>query len=87
MYRGRFNTAKSLLYISDILHFSKEIPISQILNFTKKRIEEKEVLESYIIKITKKINELKKYKMKKNKKYEDYQKLQKSCPKSIHYFL
>ena len=45
-------------YISDILKFSSEISISQIPKFMKKKIEEKEELESTIQELSKKINEL-----------------------------
>ncbi|MDF2738313.1 MAG: hypothetical protein K0S93_2173, partial [Nitrososphaeraceae archaeon] len=45
-------------YISDILKFSSEISISQIPQFIKKRIEEKEELESTMQKLYIKINEL-----------------------------
>ena len=38
-------------YISDILKFSSEIPISQIPQYMKKRIEEKEELESDVQRI------------------------------------
>jgi hypothetical protein len=45
-------------YISDIVKFSSEISISQIPQFMKKRIEEKEELESVVQKLSTKINEL-----------------------------
>ena len=45
-------------YISDILKFSSEIPISEIPQYMKKRIEEKEKLESDIRKLSRKKNEL-----------------------------
>ncbi len=45
-------------YISDILKFSSEIPISQIPHYMKKRIEEKEDLESSIQQLSKKTKEL-----------------------------
>ena len=49
-------------YISDILKFSSEIPISEIPKFMKKRIEEKERLESAVQELSTKINELTKIK-------------------------
>jgi CENP-B N-terminal DNA-binding domain len=45
-------------YISDILKFSSEIPISQIPHYMKKRIEEKEDLESSIQQLSQKTKEL-----------------------------
>ena len=45
-------------YISDIMKFSSEIYISQIPQFIKKRIVDKEELETAIEKLSKKINEL-----------------------------
>jgi hypothetical protein len=45
-------------YISDILKFSQEIPISQIPNYMKKRSQEKEDLESSVQQLSKKIKEL-----------------------------
>ena len=45
-------------YISDIIKFSTEISISQIPQFMKKRIEEKEELERALQKLSEKINEL-----------------------------
>ena len=45
-------------YISDILKFSNEIFISQIPQFMKKRIEEKEGLETDVQKLSKNIDEL-----------------------------
>src|SRR5215208_110118 len=45
-------------YISDIFKFSSEIPIYEIPKFMKKRIEEKEKLESEIQELSKKRDEL-----------------------------
>ena len=45
-------------YISDIIKFSSEIPISEIPKFMKKRIEEKEKLESEIRELSRKKDEL-----------------------------
>ena len=45
-------------YISDLLKFSSEIPISQIPHYMKKRIQEKEDLESSIQQLSKKTKEL-----------------------------
>jgi len=45
-------------YISDILKFSSEIPLSQIPNFMKERIEEKEKLENEVQELSKKRDEL-----------------------------
>ena len=45
-------------YISDILKFSSEISISQIPSYLKKKIEEKEGLESAIQQLSKKTEEL-----------------------------
>src|SRR5215211_123195 len=45
-------------YISDILKFSSEIPISEIPKFMKKRIEEKEKLKSEVQTLTTKRDEL-----------------------------
>ena len=45
-------------YISDILKFSSEIPISQIPHYMKKKIQEKEDLESSIHQLSKKTKEL-----------------------------
>jgi hypothetical protein len=53
-----FTPQKVFDYISDILKFSSEIPISQIPQFMKKRIEEKEELQSAVQKLSQKINEL-----------------------------
>ena len=49
---------KILDYIGDILKFSSEISISQIPHFMKKKIEEKEDLESAIQQLSKKTKEL-----------------------------
>jgi hypothetical protein len=46
------------VYISDILKFSSEISISQITQYMKKRIEQKEEIESTVQKLYKKIDEL-----------------------------
>jgi hypothetical protein len=53
-----FTSQQIFDYISDILKFSSEISISQIPQFMKKRIEEKEKLESDLEKLSKIINEL-----------------------------
>ena len=45
-------------YIGDILKFSSEISISQIPHFMKKKIEEKEELESAMQELSRKIDEL-----------------------------
>ena len=45
-------------YINEILKFSREISLSQIPQFMKKRIEEKKELESVVPKLSIKINEL-----------------------------
>jgi response regulator RpfG family c-di-GMP phosphodiesterase len=45
-------------YISDILKFSSEISISQIPQFMKKKIQEKEHLESGVQQLSKKAKEL-----------------------------
>ena len=45
-------------YISDIIKFSSEIPISEIPKYMKKRIEEKEKLESEIRELSRKKDEL-----------------------------
>jgi hypothetical protein len=45
-------------YISDILKFSEEIPLFQIPEYLKKKIEEKKDLESSIQQLSKKIKEL-----------------------------
>jgi hypothetical protein len=45
-------------YLSDLLKFSREIPISQIPHYMKKRIEEKEDLESSIQQLSKKNKEV-----------------------------
>lgn len=45
-------------YIADILKFSTEISISEIPHFIKKRIEEKEKLESEVEQLSRKKNEL-----------------------------
>src|SRR5215217_4970760 len=45
-------------YIGDILKFSSEIPISEIAKFLKKRIEEKEELESEVQALSRKRDEL-----------------------------
>ena len=58
MPRSRIYISTSFDYISDILKFSSEISISQILQFMKKRIEEKEELQSAVQKLSQKINEL-----------------------------
>ena len=53
-----FSSQQIFDYISDIVKFSSEISISQIPQFMKKRIEEKEKLESDLEKLSKIINEL-----------------------------
>ena len=53
-----FTSQQVFDYISDILKFSSEISISQIPQFMKKRIEEKEELQSAVQKLSQKINEL-----------------------------
>jgi hypothetical protein len=45
-------------YISDILKFSEEIPLFQIPEYLKKKIEEKKDLESSVQQLSKKIKEL-----------------------------
>ena len=49
-------------YISDILKFSNEIPLYEIPKFMKKRIEEKEKLDSEVQELSKKRDELTKIK-------------------------
>ena len=46
------------LYISDILNFSSEVPISQIPIYMKKKIQEKEELEDTMQELSRKIDEL-----------------------------
>ena len=46
------------LYISDILNFSSEVPISQIPIYMKKKIQEKEELEGTMQELSRKIDEL-----------------------------
>ena len=77
---------KAFMYIYDILEYSKEISISQIPQYLKKRIEEKEELE--IMKnLTKKINNLENIQKEKEQEIQRLKKLQKKCPKIIDYFL
>ena len=88
MSRTQLTHQKVLMYINDILNFSNEISISQIPQFLKIKTKEKEELEISIQNLNEKVNELENSQMKKNKKYKDYQKLQKkNSPLIIDYFL
>ena len=73
-------------YISDILKFSSEISISQIPQFMKKRIEEKEKLESVVQKLSKKINELSDIAEEKEREIERFSKMEDVMTKTYQSF-
>jgi hypothetical protein len=74
-------------YISDILKFSSEISISQIPQFMKKRIEEKEELESRVQKLSTKINELSDIQEEKKQDIERLSKIEETMTKTYRTFL
>ena len=73
-------------YLSDILKFSSEISISQIPQFMKKRIEEKEKLESVVQKLSKKINELSDIAEEKEREIERFSKMEDVMTKTYQSF-
>src|SRR5215204_2673082 len=73
-------------YISDILKFSTEIPIYEIPKFMKKRIEEKEKLESEIQELSKKINELSDMQEEKAEEIERLSKMEETMTKTYQTF-
>jgi hypothetical protein len=74
-------------YLSDILKFSSEISISQIPQFMKKRIEEKEELESGVQKLSTKINELSDIQEEKKQDIERLSKIEETMTKTYRIFL
>ena len=73
-------------YISDILKFSSEIPISQIPQYMKKKIEEKEELENVVQKLSKKINELTDIQKEKEQEIERLSKMEETMTKTYKMF-
>jgi len=73
-------------YISDIFKFSSEIPIYEIPKFMKKRIEEKEKLESEIQELSKKINELSDMQEEKAEEIERLSKMEETMTKTYQTF-
>jgi hypothetical protein len=74
-------------YISDIVKFSSEISISQIPQFMKKRIEEKEELESVVQKLSTKINELSDIQEEKEQEIERLSKIAETMTKTYRTFM
>ena len=69
-------------YISDIIKFSSEISISQIPKFMKKRIEEKEKLESAVRELSRKIDELSDIQEEKEQEIEELSKMEETMSKT-----
>jgi hypothetical protein len=74
-------------YISDILKFSGEISISQIPQFMKKRIQEKEELESVVQQLSKKINELSNIQEEKEQEIQRLSKIEETMTKTYRTFM
>jgi DNA repair exonuclease SbcCD ATPase subunit len=74
-------------YISDILKFSSEIYISEIPKFMKKKIEEKEELESVVEKLSKKINELSDIQEEKEQEIQRLSKIEETLTKTYRTFI
>jgi hypothetical protein len=81
-----FTSKQVFDYISDILKFSSEISISQIPQFVKKRIEEKEELESVVEKLSKKISELSEKQEEKEQEIQRLSKMEETMTKSYKIF-
>jgi hypothetical protein len=73
-------------YISDIIKFSSEISISQIPQYMKKRIEQKEQLESTVQNLFKKINELAGIQMQTEQEIERLSKMKETMTKTYQTF-
>jgi hypothetical protein len=69
--KTNLSVQKVFMYIYDIINFSKEIAISQIPDFMKKKMAEKERLEISINKLTKKIKELENIKIEKDQEIQN----------------
>jgi hypothetical protein len=74
------------VYTSDILKFSSEISISQIPHYMKKRIEQKEQLESTLQNLFKKINELADLQMQTEQEIERLSKMKETMTKTYQTF-
>jgi hypothetical protein len=81
-----FTSQQIFDYISDILKFSSEISISQIPQFMKKRIEEKEKLESDLEKLSKIINELSNLQEEKEQEIQRLAKIKETMTKNYKTF-
>jgi hypothetical protein len=73
-------------YISDILKFSNEIPISQIPQYIKKRTEQKEILERQIQGLSEKIDELKETKEQIEQEIQELRHIQETMTKDYNMF-
>ena len=73
-------------YISDILKFSSEIPISANTQYMKKRIEEKEKLESEIQELSRKKDELTEIQEEKEQEIERLSKIKETMSKTYKTF-
>jgi hypothetical protein len=82
-----FTSQQVFDYISDILKFSSEISISQIPHFMKKKIEEKEELESVVQKLSTKINELSDIQEEKEQEIERLSKIEETMTKTYRTFI
>jgi hypothetical protein len=82
-----FTSKQVFDYISDILKFSSEIFISQIPQFMKKRIKEKEELESVIEKLSKKISELSDKQEEKEQEIQRLSKIEEKLTKTYRTFM
>jgi DNA repair exonuclease SbcCD ATPase subunit len=82
-----FTSQQVFDYISDILKFSSEISISQIPHFMKKKIEEKEELESVLQKLSTKINELSDVQEEKEQEIERLSKIEETMTKTYRTFI
>ncbi|HEX2407495.1 MAG TPA: hypothetical protein VHJ38_09840 [Nitrososphaeraceae archaeon] len=81
-----FSSQQIFDYINDILKFSSEISISQIPQFMKKRIEEKEKLESDLEKLSNIINELSILQEEKEQEIERLSKMEETMTKNYKTF-
>jgi hypothetical protein len=82
-----FTSQQVFDYISDILKFSSEISISQIPQFMKKKIEEKEELESVVQQLSTKINELSDIQEEKEQEIERLSKIEETMTKTYRTFI
>lgn len=78
---------KAFIYIYDIINFSKELSISQIPQFLKKKKEEKEELEISIQNLNQKINALLDIQNEKEQEIQRLSEITKKCPDITDYLL